>query len=91
MQWSLTSGIGMMFEFVSFGQVGNDGNVSLTFTHASDYTVVLADSVINRVESPSTGNDVDMWRKRLIIMFGCAFMAVGMGVFYTNRKKKAKL
>lgn len=77
-------------EFVSFGQVGNDGNVTLTFTHASDYTIVLADSVINRVESPSTGNDVDMWRSRMIVVLGCAFMAVGTGVFYTNRKKKAE-
>ena len=77
-------------EFVSFGQVGGDGNVTLTFTHASDYTIVLADSVINRVESPSTGNDSDMWRSRLIVVLGCAFMAEGMGVFYTNRKKKAK-
>ena len=77
-------------EFVSFGQVGNDGNVTFTFTHASDYTIVLADSVINRVESPSTGNDGDMWRSRMIVVLCCAFMAVGTGVFYTNRKKKAK-
>ena len=77
-------------EFVSFGQVGGDGNVTFTFTHASDYTIVLADSVINRVESPSTGNDGDMWRSRMIVVLGCAFMIVGMGVFYTNRKKNAE-
>lgn len=77
-------------EFVSFGQVGNDGNVTLTFTHASDYTIVLADSVINQVESPGTGNDGDMWRNRLIAVLGCAFMVMGMGVFYTDRKRKAK-
>lgn len=82
---------GNKLEFVSFGKVGNDGSVALTFTHASDYTIVLADSVINRVESPGTGNDGDMWRSRCIVVLGCAFMAVGMGVFYTNRKKKAKL
>ena len=82
---------GNKLEFVSFGKVGNDGSVALTFTHASDYTIVLADSVINRVESPGTGNDGDMWRSRCIVALGCAFMVVGMGVFYTNRKKKTKL
>lgn len=34
-------------EFVCAGQIGKDGNVNLTFTHASDYTIVIAEIIMD--------------------------------------------
>ena len=34
-------------DFVCAGQIDKSGNVELTFTHASDYTIVIADTVLN--------------------------------------------
>ena len=39
-------------ELVCAGQIGKTGNVDLTFTHASDYTIVLTDAVMSEVISP---------------------------------------
>ena len=49
-------------EFVSAGQIDADGNVELTFTHASDYMIVLEKTVMNGgshtdIESPESTED----------------------------------
>lgn len=38
-------------EFVCAGQIGKDGSVNLTFTHASDYTIVISDIVMDGKDS----------------------------------------
>ncbi len=43
-------------EFVCAGQIGKDGNVNLTFTHASDYTIVIAEIVMDEKNTDSIQN-----------------------------------
>ncbi len=42
------------FEPVSSGKINADGNVDLTFTHASDYVIVISEK---NLQNPETGDD----------------------------------
>ena len=49
-------------EFMCAGEIGEDGNVNLTFTHASDYSIVISDTIIDSEDTvtkpeESTGQD----------------------------------
>ncbi len=46
-------------EFVCAGQIGKDGNVNLTFTHASDYTIVIAEIIMDEKNIDSIQNTDD--------------------------------
>ena len=37
-------------EFICAGEIGEDGNADLTFTHASDYTIVISSTVMGTGE-----------------------------------------
>ncbi len=45
-------------DFVCAGQIDKSGNVELTFTHASDYTIVIADIVLNG-KNTDTNPDIE--------------------------------
>ena len=45
-------------DFVCAGQIDKSGNVELTFTHASDYTIVIADTVLNG-KNTDTNPDIE--------------------------------
>jgi hypothetical protein len=40
-------------EFMNAGKIDKNGNVELTFTHASDYTIVVSDKAMNETETPA--------------------------------------
>ena len=40
-------------EFMNAGKIDGEGNVELTFTHASDYTIVVSDKAMNETETPT--------------------------------------
>lgn len=79
--------------YMNAGSIDADGNVSLGFSHASDYAVVIADQIMGggtqgtpENKSPRTG-DVNSIALYLGIM-GIAALAFGTVTY--SRKKKAK-
>ena len=46
-------------EFVCAGQIGKDGNVNLTFTHASDYTIVISDTAMDVNKTGGVSQNTD--------------------------------
>ena len=46
-------------EFVCDGQIGKDGNVNLTFTHASDYTIVISDTAMDVNKTGDVSQNTD--------------------------------
>ena len=75
-------------ELVCAGQIDKTGNVDLTFTHASDYTIVLTDTAISEVILPKTDDHGAIWTKLWIAILGCAVVVVGLGISFIGSKKK---
>ena len=87
-------------EFVSAGQIDSDGNVELAFTHASDYTIVVAATIIS--DNSQANNNADetipahktddsiskyAWNNTIIIIIGiCIILIVFGAVFYVRKK-----
>lgn len=83
-------------EFICADKIAEDGIAELTFTHASDYTIVIdekpmdgsGDSVIpgdmdKNDDAPATGDrTLIVW---LFILAG--FVGAGLGMFYAEKKK----
>ena len=78
-------------EFVCADRIDEEGNVNLTFTHASDYTIVLTDSVMNGTESPKASDNGVVWTKMWILLLGCAVVVVGLGIFFIIGRKKSNM
>ena len=76
-------------EFVCADRIDEEGNVNLTFTHASDYTIVLTNSVMNGTESPKASDNGVVWTKMWILLLGCAVVVVGLGIFFIIGRKKS--
>ena len=76
-------------EFVCADRIDEEGNVNLTFTHASDYTIVLTDSVMNGTESPKASDNGVVRTKMWILLLGCAVVVVGLGIFFIIGRKKS--
>ena len=87
-------------EFVSAGQIDSDGNVELSFTHASDYTIVVAANIMSdnsqadnnadeTIPSPKTDDSISKyaWNNTIIIIIGiCIILIVFGAVFYVRKK-----
>ena len=76
-------------EFVCADRIDEEGNVNLTFTHASDYTIVLTDSIMNGTESPKAADNGVVRTKMWILLLGCAVVIVGLGIFFIIGRKKS--
>ena len=87
-------------EFVSAGQIDSDGNVELAFTHASDYTIVVAANIMSgnsqaannadeTIPSPKTDDSISKyaWNNTMIIIIGiCIILIVFGAVLYVKKK-----
>ena len=87
-------------EFVSAGQIDSDGNVELAFTHASDYTIVVAANIMSdnsqadnnadeTIPAPKTDDNISKyaWNNTIIIIIGiCIILIVFGAVFYVRKK-----
>ncbi len=76
-------------EFVCAGQIDKAGNVDLTFTHASDYTIVLTEAAMSGVITPKVDDHGTAWTKLWILLVGCAVVVVGLGIFFIVSRKKS--
>lgn len=70
----------------------------LTFTHASDYTIVFAEEDMKGAadhngdgeDHPSVPETSDNGLKAWILLIGSLVMVIGIGTFYITRRKKEK-
>ena len=87
-------------EFISAGQIDSDGNVELAFTHASDYTIVVAANIMSdnsqaannadeTIPSPKTDDSISKyaWNNTIIIIIGICIILIVFGAVLYVRKK----
>ena len=87
-------------EFVSAGQIDSDGNVELAFTHASDYTIVVAANIMSdnsqadnnadeTIPAPKTDDNIlkYAWNNTIIIIIGICIILIVFGEVLYVRKK----
>lgn len=87
-------------EFICADEIAEDGTADLTFTHASDYTIVIDEAPMDGNEADdSTGtgsNNVtteskeDSWNPLWIIIIGAIVIVAGLGIFFIIKKKEDK-
>lgn len=86
-------------EFVCADEIDADGNTELTFTHASEYTIVidtepmnanLVENAENNDSAESTESE-DAWNPIGIIIIGVLVVAVGIFFIIIRRKKEEEL
>lgn len=78
-------------EFICADEIAEDGTADLTFTHASDYTIVIDEAPMDgngADDSTGTGsNNVtteskeDSWNPLWIIIIGAIVIVAGLGIF----------
>ena len=78
-------------EFICADEIAADGTVELTFTHASEYTIVIDEK--SMATAPETGETTapdtsDAWRGWWIIILGATVIIIGLGVFFVAKKRK---
>lgn len=87
-------------EFICADEIAEDGTADLTFTHASDYTIVIDEAPMDgngADNSTGTGsNNVtteskeDSWNPLWIIIIGAIVIVAGLGIFFIIKKKEDK-
>lgn len=88
-------------EFICADEIAENGTAELTFTHASDYAIVVdkepmggseeSDSQATEAESTQTGADQNnAWNSWWIIVIGIMVIVIGLGVFFVAKKQKAE-
>ena len=87
-------------EFICADEIAEDGTADLTFTHASDYTIVIDEAPMDgngADDSTGTGsNNVtteskeDSWNPLWIIIIGAIVIVAGLGRFFIIKKKEDK-
>lgn len=84
-------------EFMNAGKIDWKGNVELTFTHASDYTIVVSDKAMNETETPTpqtpgtTPTDTDSPKTgdtSPILLWILVLLGSGIGVTAVTSKKR---
>ena len=91
-------------EFICADEIAEDGTAELTFTHASDYAIVIDQEPMDRSvqvtspESESPGTEVDTTQTGAdyqdagnswwMIMTGGLVIIIGLSVFFVVKKKK---
>lgn len=90
-------------EFMNAGKIDASGNINLTFSHASDYAIVIADKVLDgKTETtdtpkeeeptpettlPSTGDNTPIWRYVWMLVIGSMVILVGIGSILYKKRK----
>ena len=88
-------------EFLCAGEIGADGAVDLTFTHASDYTIVISDTVMDGKEAedsteeePTPTSDQNTVKKadetnvrEVVLIVIILIVLAGLGVVVVKKKK----
>ena len=87
-------------EFICADEIAEDGTADLTFTHASDYTIVIDEAPVDgngADDSTGTGsNNVtteskeDSWNPLWIIIIGAIVIVAELGIFFIIKKKEDK-
>lgn len=87
-------------EFICADEIAEDGTADLTFTHASDYTIVIDEAPMDgngADDSTGTGsNNVtteskeDSWNPLWIIIIGAIVIVAVLGIFFIIKKKEDK-
>lgn len=87
-------------EFICADEIAEDGTADLTFTHASDYTIVIDEAPMDgngADDSTGTGsNNVtteskeDSCNPLWIIIIGAIVIVAGLGIFFIIKKKEDK-
>ena len=87
-------------EFICADEIAEDGTADMTFTHASDYTIVIDEAPMDgngADDSTGTGsNNVtteskeDSWNPLWIIIIGAIVIVAGLGIFFIIKKKEDK-
>lgn len=87
-------------EFICADEIAEDGTADLTFTHASDYTIVIDEAPMDgngADDSTGTGsNNVtteskeDSWNPLWIIIIGAIVIVAGLEIFFIIKKKEDK-
>ena len=92
-------------EFICAGEIGADGNVDLTFSHASDYIVVLDEKSMDTIDTAADGNADQMPQEVVdtgavaeqpsdngiwILLSVIAVIFAGVGIFYLLTTKRKK-
>ena len=87
-------------KFICADEIAEDGTADLTFTHASDYTIVIDEAPMDgngADDSTGTGsNNVtteskeDSWNPLWIIIIGAIVIVAGLGIFFIIKKKEDK-
>lgn len=91
-------------ELISTGEIDENGMVGLTFTHASDYVIVVENKKVNaQAKAPKTGEDdltigeVPMvaqqanghnWTPLWIVFFVAAGLIAVIGIYYARKDMK---
>lgn len=83
-------------EISDSGKIDVNGNTKFTFTHASDYTIVIdaagnnqEESTANNGKLPVTGDSSqDIWNRTWLVMLASMLMTAGIGSFSVKRRKK---
>ena len=74
-------------EFISSGLIGNDGNAKLSFTHASEYIIVIDEHDHGVKKDVDTGDKFAASRMNILFALA-ALSAAGFTVAYKKRKNK---
>lgn len=83
-------------EFINAGRIASDGSVDLTFTHASEYTIVVSDTVMsgNNNHNPSkdttlvkTGDNSDI---KNYVWMGGLLLIIGLGIIVVKKKRETE-
>ena len=87
-------------EFICSDKIAADGTARLTFTHASEYTVVIdkksGEENSSTRQAPATGEDwteevIDPKSQRQIWLLGAgALIVIGMCVFFIEKSRKCR-
>ncbi len=83
-------------EISDSGKIDVNGNTKFTFTHASDYTIVIdaagnnqEESTANNGKLPVTGDSSqDIWNRTWLVMLASMLVTAGIGSFSVKRRKK---